>query len=144
MEPVQIEDNPDGSSTIRLGSHVHPAEEDSKMGRGIRLDIRKQGEGFAVSKVAQIGSFDLEEPPFEQRVSGIVLPASGARQKAMEILVSPLASFPTPVRRIVKDIRNRLPKPKEIRKDDYDFRREVKRYYNDNVKNITSYLPVKK
>ena len=107
-----------------------------RMGRGLRLDIHRTGLGYGVTRATQIGGRNRDEPPFEQRVTGLVIPQTGPIQKAMEMIVTPLARLPEPTRRIIKDMKDKLPPPKDVYKTDYDFVREARRYYLHNVRKI--------
>jgi len=113
--------------------HARPLNGDD-LGRGLRIDVRRTGNRVSITEAIQIGGDSDREPPFQQTVTGILVPRSGARQRAMELVVAPLASLPNPTRQLVKDIRDRLPDPKSVAKNDYDFVREMKKYYEHNIK----------
>ncbi len=121
----------------------HPAdpvarEEDAglALGRGLRIDLHRAGNAISITQAQRIGGYDPAEPPIRQSISGISIPRSGPYQRAMEAIVAPLASLPVPSRQIVKDIRDKLPDTQSVRLDDYDFRREIKRYFRNTIKSM--------
>lgn len=113
-------------------------EEDAglHLGRGLRIDLHRAGNAISITQATRIGGSESMEPPFTQTLSGIAMPRSTAYQRALEATVAPLACLPGPSRQIVKDIRDKLPDTHSVRLDDYDFRREIKRFYLNSVQDM--------
>src|SRR3954470_11901951 len=59
----------------------------NEFGKGLRIDVRRTGNRVSITEAIQIGGDTDREPPFEQRVTGIVIPQSGARERAMQMIV---------------------------------------------------------
>lgn len=104
------------------------------LGKGIRIDIQRQGDGMGITRAVNIAGGGEDQPFFQQRVQGVVLPRDAEVGIAARMVVEPLASMQTPTRRIVKDIVNKLPPKDQVHPDDPDFVKALKKYWNNNLR----------